>query len=102
MSSAISWIDKRFYPNHGGNWDDNLLRDRIIARLTPQSVVLDLGAGAGIVRQMNFRGLAARICGVDLDPRVEQNPFLDEGRVADGERIPYADASFDLIFADNV
>src|SRR5690606_33457158 len=79
-----------------------IFRDRVIARLTPDSTILDLGAGAGIVKQMDFRGHAARICGVDLDPRVEQNPFLDEGRVADGATIPYPDATFDLVFADNV
>ena len=31
---------------------------------------------------MNFRGLAARVCGVDLDPRVVDNPMLDEGKIA--------------------
>lgn len=102
MSGTIDWIDKRFFPNYGKNWDDSMLRGRIAARLTPQSVVLDLGAGAGIVSQMDFRGIAARICGVDLDPRVERNPFLDEGRVADGQSVPYPDTSFDLVFADNV
>lgn len=102
MTGSVAWIDRTFFPHHGKNWDDSLFRDRIAARLTPESVVLDLGAGAGIVSQMDFRGQAARICGVDLDPRVEQNPMLDEGRVADGESIPYPDATFDVVFADNV
>ena len=108
MSRIVSWIDRTFYPNHGNNWDDSLFRERIAGELTPQSIVLDLGAGAGIVYQMDFRGdgankrMAARICGVDLDPRVEQNPFLDEGRVADGQSIPYPDSFFDLVFSDNV
>lgn len=97
-----SWMDAKFYPTFASNWDDSMFRDSIVAKLAPESVVLDLGAGAGIVSQMDFRGHAARICGVDLDPRVEQNPFLDEGRVADGQAIPYPDASFDLVFADNV
>ena len=51
---------------------------------------------------MNFRGQVAKVCGVDLDPRVMINPMLDEARVADGARIPYADGQFDLVFADNV
>ncbi|MDH4980676.1 class I SAM-dependent methyltransferase [Hyphomicrobium sp. D-2] len=107
MSRTVQWMDNRFFPEHGKNWDDTLFRERIIAHLRPESTVLDLGAGAGIVKQMDFRNgpqgrLAARICGVDLDPRVEQNPCLDEGRRADGGSIPYADTSFDLVFADNV
>lgn len=107
MKRAVRWIDETFYPTHSHNWDNTLFRERIIQHLTPQSTVLDVGAGAGIIDQMNFRNgkdgrLAARICGVDLDPRVEQNQFLDEGILSDGSAIPYADETFDLVFADNV
>src|SRR4051794_53079 len=70
--------------------------------LTPESVVLDLGAGAGIVKQMDFRGLARKVCGVDLDPRVLKNPLLDEGRIGNAGVIPYADGQFDLAFSDNL
>lgn len=102
MSGAVARLDQALYAGIERNWDDSLLRDRILAALTPGSVVLDLGAGAGIVAAMDFRGHAARICGVDIDPRVEGNPFLDEGRIASGAAIPYPDASFDVVFADNV
>lgn len=64
--------------------------------------VLDVGAGAGIVSQMNFKGKFTHVCGIDPDPRVVKNPYLDEGKVAVAEKIPYEDASFDLIFSDNV
>lgn len=64
--------------------------------------MLDLGAGAGIVHQMNFKGLVSEMCGVDPDPRVTANPYLDEGRTGIGEAIPYPDESFDVVFADNV
>ena len=100
--SLIAWLDQRLYPGVASNWDDTLLRERILARLTPRSEVLDLGAGAGIVAAMDFRGLAARVCGLDPDPRVVSNPYLDEGRVGTGEHIPWPDGSFDLVFADNV
>lgn len=100
--SIVSYLDRTLYPRHGKNWDDSLFRDRILERMRPDSVVLDLGAGAGVVTAMDFRGHAARICGVDLDPRVVDNPMLDEGRIADAGTIPYDDAMFDLVFADNV
>ena len=77
MSRLIEFLDRRLYPGQCRNWDDVLFRERILRHLTPESVVLDLGAGAGIVQQMNFKGLGARICGVDIDPRVRVNPMLD-------------------------
>lgn len=104
MSSITRWMDEKLYPNYAKNWDDMLFRERILRHLTEESPkdVLDLGAGAGIVAQMNFNGIARRICGVDPDPRVVDNPYLDEGRVGFGESIPYRDGEFDVVFADNV
>lgn len=102
MGSVTNWLDRTLYPEDRRNWDDCLFRDRILAALNGTSTLLDLGAGAGIVTQMNFRGLGPRVCGIDLDPRVVDNPFLDEGLVSDGALIPYADETFDLVFSDNV
>ena len=97
-----AWIDRTFYPEFENNWDDKLFRLRIEKHLTPEALVLDVGAGAGIVEEMHFRGQVARICGIDLDPRVEQNDKLDEGKRADAGNIPYDAATFDVVFADNV
>ena len=102
MTSVVKRMDGAFYPGVKSNWDDDLLRRTILTHVRPDATILDVGAGAGILAQMNFRGAAARVCGVDLDPRVTSNPFLDEGKLADAGRIPYADAMFDLAFADNV
>lgn len=102
MSSTVAWLDRRAYANFQDNWDDRIFRERILARLTRESVVLDLGAGAGIVPQMNVRGAAARVCGIDLDARVLDNPHVHEARVADAGSIPYEDGLFDVVFADNV
>ncbi|MBX9758775.1 MAG: class I SAM-dependent methyltransferase [Beijerinckiaceae bacterium] len=102
MSRLVEWLDGKLYPGVGRNWDDEIFRERILRTLTPGAMLLDVGAGAGVVKQMDFRGRAARVCGVDLDPRVTENPFLDEGRLADAGRIPYDDATFDVAFADNV
>lgn len=98
----IEWIDERYYAGVQKNWDDLYFRKLILEKLTPDAKVLDLGAGAGIVAQMNFRGRAARICGVDPDIRVIHNPYLDEGKQGSGESIPYPDEAFDMVFADNV
>lgn len=102
MGRVVDWLDARLYPGFTSNWDDRLFRQRILECASPATVMLDLGAGAGIVEQMNFKGIVARVCGVDLDARVQTNHMLDEGRVADAGHIPYPDESFDVVFADNV
>lgn len=98
----VSWFDRFFYPEFNKNWDDVCFRKIILNEIFSSFTVLDLGAGAGIVPQMNFKGIPSRVCGVDPDPRVEQNPYLDDGRVGYGESIPWPDNTFDLIFSDNV
>jgi SAM-dependent methyltransferase len=95
-------MDKTFYPNHQQSWDDSLLRERISARLARDSVVLDLGAGAGIINCMDFRAFGARICGIDLDSKVLKNPYLHEARIADVGSIPYPNFCFDVVFCNNV
>ena len=102
MARLVNWFDQTFFKNYAQNWDDQRFREKIVRYLSGSVTVLDLGAGAGIVRQMNFKGVAARVCGVDPDPRVLQNPYLDEGKIGTGEAIPYPDDSFDVVFADNV
>lgn len=95
-------LDHAWYPGVERNWDDLVFRQAILDRLRPEHVLLDLGAGAGIVREMNFRGIASMACGIDPDERVLQNPFLDDARVGTVEKIDYADEQFDVVFADNV
>ena len=89
MSRVTSWLDDCCYPNHGSNWDDVIFREAILGRLRSEDHVLDLGAGAGIVPQMNFRGLVRHVAGVDPDPRVAANPYLDEAKVGLAEAIPF-------------
>lgn len=105
MAHTPRWrarLDRKFYAGLDKNWDDAIFRGRILEYLRSDQRLLDLGAGAGIVRYMDFRGKAAHICGVDLDTRVEENPYLDEGRIAAGESIPYEDDRFDVVVSDNV
>ena len=98
----IQTLDRLFYPNYSTNWDDQLFRERILRVISPETTLLDVGAGAGIIEAMNFREQTNRVFGVDLDPRVRENPFLDHGQIADAKKLPYSDASFDVVIADNV
>lgn len=98
----MGWFDRVFYSQYSNNWDDSLFRSEILAHLKGGAIVLDIGAGAGIIPQMNFRGIAGKVYGIDPDQRVVDNPYVDEGVVGSGESLPYADESFDMVFADNV
>lgn len=84
---------------------------RINALISPDMHVLDFGAGRGEQLMDNavpyrtalctLKGKVARIVGVDVDPAVLTNPFMDETAVMTiGQPLPFADASFDLIYAD--
>lgn len=73
---------------------------RLVDRyVRPESVVLDIGAGAGERNPHTLRGRCREIVGVDVDPRVVENPLLDRGVVGDGRTLPFPDASFDVVFS---
>ena len=102
MSKLVRIFDKYLYPNFQDNWDHNLFRDRVIKYICPNNKVLDLGAGAGKIAQLNFKGLTSCVCGVDIDTRVLDNPYLDEAKVGCAECIPYEDNSFDIVISNNI
>lgn len=98
----VERIDDRFFPGVRDSWDEWLLRERVVSALRPGSVLLDLGAGRGASPTLDFRGYCERICGVDVDSAVLDNPHVHEARVASGASIPYQDETFDVVVACNV
>jgi len=82
---------------------------RIDALLSPEMVVLDIGAGRGAQFErggyvgdlLRLRGRVKRIVGVDVDPAVLQNAHMDEAAIiSPGQRLPFEDGTFDLIYSD--
>jgi SAM-dependent methyltransferase len=71
--------------------------------------VLELGCGAGVDLARFAKG-GADVTGVDLAPSAialaranfEQQALSGDFRVANGEQLPFPDASFDLVFAHGV
>jgi len=101
MNRVTEWLDKTFYPGLSFNWSDIAFRNIILDRLGPGVRMLDLGAGAGIIPEANFKD-RAHVCGLDPDPRVTENPYLHEAKIGFGDDIPYADEQFDVVIANNV
>jgi len=102
--SLKATLDRKLYPELGNNWDDQLFRERLLEIVEPSMTCLDFGAGRGNVEQLDLRGHVARVAGVDPDPVVLENPFVQEAKVLDlvTQRIDFPDATFDLAYADNV
>lgn len=102
--SIKSFLDEKLYPNHGDNWDDDLFRERLLEIVEQHMSCLDFGAGRGNVQQLDLRGHVDYVAGVDPDPIVKENRFLDESKLLDlsTQKIDYPDNTFDVAYADNV
>lgn len=100
--NIIQKINKIFYKNFNDNWDDKLFRNKLLKKLNDRHIILDLAAGAGIVKEMNFKGIVKEVHGIDLDKRVLENKYLDFPVIGNCENLPYKDNKFDLVFSDNL
>ena len=101
--SVIGFIDKKFYTDYPDNWDNKLFRKKILEVLKKNHQVLDLGAGSGYVKEMNFRDEADEVSGIDLDPDILKNPFLHSyviGSVYDLD--VFGEKQFDVIICNSV
>lgn len=96
------WLDKKLYPDVQDRWDDKIFRKIILEYLNSDSKLLDLGAGSGRVSEMNFRDQVNKVYGVDPDPNIKDNPYIDESIVGKGEELPYNNNYFEVIISDNV
>lgn len=79
--------------------NDAPFRKMIYGAVSPETRVLDAGAGAGDLFPYDLKGRVKEIIGVDLDPRVKTNPQLDRGIEADLTAIPIEDNYFDVVFS---
>lgn len=99
----IKWIDSNFYRDVTSRWDDKILREYILKYLSTKSKVLDVGAGRGRVTEMDFRGFAKLIEGIDPDESVVENPLIDKAYVGLADCMPFFENErFDIVYCDNV
>lgn len=96
MSQTSKSALRRLYPESGAGGYSHVdgtvaFCTRINALLERHMTVLDFGAGRGAQLEETacpyrrdlaiLRGKSAKVIGVDVDPVVMENPFLDQGHV---------------------
>ena len=101
--SAIGLIKKKYYCDYPDNWDNKLFRKKILEVLRPDSIVLDVGAGSGYVKEMDFKNQAKEVTGIDLDPGISKNPFLHSYKIGSVYELGVlGDKQFDVIICNSV
>ena len=96
LKADVANLWRKYYPTY--NPDD--FAEQVASKVKETDEVLEIGAGSGRGMQASFplKGRCKRYVGIDLDPRVTDNPNLDEGMLGDAAKLPFPDASFDLVF----
>jgi SAM-dependent methyltransferase len=96
IDPKVAQLWQRYYPD----FSPYRFRELVESFATPSLRVLEIGAGSGQGLQNTFplQGKVAEYIGIDLDRRVLTNPNLDKAFVAPAEKLPFEDASFDLVF----
>lgn len=85
------------WKSRGSRWRE-LLRENV-----PRNTrVLEIGAGPSNVTSKCLSRISGHLVGLDIDPEVKQNEWLDEVHVYDGQRFPFPDNHFDAVISDCV
>lgn len=110
----MSYLEKVYPEIHAGGFsrEDSTISfyTRVNSLVDSNSHVLDLGAGRGAMHEMHEGTYKGKLCslfgrveklvGLDVDPAVLQNKWLDAAKCYDGGAFPFSDNSFDLIYCD--
>lgn len=104
-SRASAWQERyldRFYRGHPG-WIDGTTAFHNLCRavIRPGSRILEIGAGPSNPTTA-FLATLGSVRGIDLDPDVGTNTFLDGADVLETESFPYPDRFFDACVSNYV
>ena len=103
VGKLVARMDQTFYPDCEDHWDSKIFEEKIMALSRPGFTVLDLGACRGALGHLDMRQKDVRVFGTDIDPVVEGNQQIDEGRsIEPNGTIPWSDETFDLAFSSFV
>jgi SAM-dependent methyltransferase len=95
--NLVQRLHQRFYSDYVSESDR--LHQVISDSLRPNSRILDLGCGGGLLFPHDYRAAGRYVVGTDLDDALWTNEVIDAGVVAVAEGLPFADSSFDLVYS---
>jgi SAM-dependent methyltransferase len=94
---TADWRTEYLERYYSGPRDQRARWPRLVEEYTqPGARVLEIGGGPVNWTTSMMRPRAREIVGLDIDPAVKNNEFLDDAVVYDGHRFPLPDARFDL------
>lgn len=85
------------YPNYVS--EDDLFVRSITPYLHEQAVVLDAGCGRGAFFAYAWQHQVRLLIGCDVEDALDQNPNITAGARASLTHLPFASASFDVVFS---
>lgn len=90
------------------NFENNVslfigFKDFLSPYVSSSSQILEIGAGPGNKATRYLASIGRRVTGIDVDPRVLSNQYLNNGVVyGGGEDFTFDDCSFDVVFSHAV
>lgn len=98
-TGVVGYLRSRLYGE--GDIQEDRFRATLDRLIQPGMRVLEIGAGHG--GHFVYRAPSATVIGVDtVQEHIASNENLDIRVVADGEKLPFRDGSFDLVFTHYV
>ena len=93
---------KKFYPDSSKD-GTSLFYNWLRTSIRPEFVGLNIGAGPAPNNKIrSLKGEMQKVIGVDIDDEVLNNEDLDEAFIIKDDRLPFADDTFDVAWADFV
>jgi SAM-dependent methyltransferase len=76
-----------------------LFDEAVRRHLATSSTALDAGAGRGVRDPHRYKDLVPHLVGVDRSPSIRENHLVHHPIRGDLDRLPFRDATFDVVFA---
>lgn len=102
LNRRVARLADRFYQDPAAADADEAFFRWVEEELPANADVLEIGAGDGRAYAHRLRRMSRSVTGIDIDRAVLSNRSLTRALLCDFRSMPFADASFDAVVANNV